>query len=589
MRDFFKMMFASMLGFFLTMILLGFLFLIIMMGMVASFEKEVTVSDKSVLKINLKYAVPERSSNNPFEEFNFTSMKTEKQLGLNAILQSIRYAAEDDRISGILLDLSTVPSAYATIEAIRNALDTFKLSGKFIYAYGDNLSQKAYYLATVADKVFMNPLGYLEFKGIYLEIMFFKKTLEKLEVDAQIIRHGKFKSAVEPFMLEKMSDSNREQLNTYIGGIWKHILKNISKNRNISTDSLNVIADNLYTWDANGALKYKMVDALIYRDELEQMISKKLALEEDENIPFLALGKYYENIKARLMTFEDDKIAVIYASGEIVNGNNSSDVIDGKRMAECIRQARADSSIKAIVLRVNSPGGDALASEMIWREVYLTNQVKPVIVSMGDYAASGGYYIACAARRIFAEATTLTGSIGVFGVIPNMQRLFNNKLGVTFDNVKTNEHSDYFSVTHPMSEFDQAVILKQIESIYFTFIQRVADGRNMSSTEVDSLGQGRIWSGLDALENGLVDELGGIYDAIDFAAEEAGLSEYSVVELPKQKDFIEELISDITEQSSVKEKIMMELGVFAPMYEAYMHLQKVQGIQARLPYFIMLY
>ena len=589
MRNFFKMMFASMLGFFLTMILLGFLFLIIMIGMVASLEKDVTVSDKSVLSINLKYAIPERSSSNPFEDFNFTSMKTEKQLGLNAILQSIRYAAKDDRISGILLDLSSVPSAYATIEAIRNALDTFKLSGKFIYAYGDNLSQKAYYLASVADKIFMNPLGYLEFKGIYLEIMFFKKTLEKLEVDAQIIRHGKFKSAVEPFMLEKMSDSNREQLNTYIGGIWEHIIEGISKNRDISIDSLNVIADNLYTWDANGALKYKMVDGLIYRDELEQMIAEKLALEEEENIPFLSLGKYYENIKAHLMSFEDDKIAVIYANGEIVNGNNSSDVIDGKRMAECIRQARADSSIKAIVFRVNSPGGDALASEMIWREIYLTDQVKPVIVSMGDYAASGGYYIACAARRIFAEATTLTGSIGVFGVIPNMQRMFNNKLGVTFDNVKTNEHSDYFSVTHPMSEFDHAVILKQIESIYFTFIQRVADGRNMSTTEVDSIGQGRIWSGLDALENGLVDELGGIYDAINFAAEEAGLSEYSVVELPKQKDFIDELISDIAEQSSVKERITVELGVFASMYEAYMHLQKVQGIQARLPYFIMLY
>jgi protease-4 len=453
-------------------------------------------------------------------------------------------------------------------------------------AYGENLSQKAYYLASAADLVFMNPLGYLEFKGIYMELMFFKNALTKLEVEAQIIRHGKFKSAVEPFMLEKMSDSNREQLSTYTDGIWNHILSGISESRGISVDELNLIADSLFTWDANGALKYKMVDGLIYRDELDDLIGEKTAVEEGKDISYLSLSNYYENIKAKLVSFKKDKIAVIYANGEIVNGNNSSDVIDGVFMSNCIREAREDSSIKAVVLRVNSPGGDALASDMIWREVYLTNEVKPVIVSMGDYAASGGYYISCAARKIYAEPTTLTGSIGVFGVIPNMEKMFNNKLGITFDNVKTNEHSDYISVTHPMSDFDKALVLKQIENIYSTFLQRVSEGRGMSVDAVDSIGQGRIWSGVDAKRIGLVDEMGGMYDAIAFAASEAGIEEYAIVELPKQKDFLDELLSDMSSQSSIQEKIQNELGVFAPLYKAYMHMQSVQGIQARLPYFI---
>jgi protease-4 len=586
MREFFKMMFASMAGFILSMILLFVIFFAIMIGMVASFEKEVKVPENTVLTISLKNAVPERSSNNPFEEFNFTSMKSQKQLGLNAILQSIHYAANDARIKGILLDLSSVPSNYATVEAIRNAVDSFKQSGKFVVAYGENLSQKAYYLASAADLVFMNPLGYLEFKGIYMELMFFKNALTKLEVEAQIIRHGKFKSAVEPFMLEKMSDSNREQLSTYTDGIWNHILSGISESRGISVDELNLIADSLFTWDANGALKYKMVDGLIYRDELDDLIGEKTAVEEGKDISYLSLSNYYENIKAKLVSFKKDKIAVIYANGEIVNGNNSSDVIDGVFMSNCIREAREDSSIKAVVLRVNSPGGDALASDMIWREVYLTNEVKPVIVSMGDYAASGGYYISCAARKIYAEPTTLTGSIGVFGVIPNMEKMFNNKLGITFDNVKTNEHSDYISVTHPMSDFDKALVLKQIENIYSTFLQRVSEGRGMSVDAVDSIGQGRIWSGVDAKRIGLVDEMGGMYDAIAFAASEAGIEEYAIVELPKQKDFLDELLSDMSSQSSIQEKIQNELGVFAPLYKAYMHMQSVQGIQARLPYFI---
>ncbi len=586
MREFFKMMFASMVGFILTMVVLGVIFFAIMVGMVASFEKEVKVPENTVLTIKLNNPVPERNSNNPFDDFDINTMKAKKQLGLNAILNSIEYAAQDDRVKGILLDLSTVPSNYATIESIRNAIIDFKESGKFVVAYGENLSQRAYYLASAADLVFMNPLGYLEFKGIYMELMFFKNALSKLEIEAQIIRHGKFKSAVEPFMLEKMSDSNREQLTTYASSIWNHILAGVSESRGISVDQLNIIADSLYTWDANGALKYKMVDGLIYRDELDALIGEKASIEADEDIPYLSISNYYEDIKGKFVSFKKDKIAVIYAYGSIVNGGSTTDNIEGEYISNTIRQARADSSIKAVVLRVNSPGGDALASDMIWHEVYLTNEVKPVIVSMGDYAASGGYYISCAARKIYAEPTTLTGSIGVFGVIPNMEKMFNNKLGITFDEVKTNEHSDYISVSHAMSDFDKAVMLKSIESIYSTFLERVSQGRGLSIAEVDSIGQGRIWSGVDALGLGLVDELGGLDDAIDFAAAEAGLEEYRIVELPKQKDFLDEFLSEMSAQSSVSEQIKLELGVFAPLYDAYIQLKDVQGVQARLPYFI---
>lgn len=586
MREFFKMMFASMVGFILTMIVLCVLFFAIMFGIIASFEKEVKVPENTVLTIKLDNPVPERNSNNPFDDFDINTMKAKKQLGLNALLSSIEYAAHDDRIKGILLDLSTVPSNYATIEAIRNAIIDFKESGKFVIAYGENLSQKAYYLATAADMVYMNPMGYLEFKGIYMELMFFKNALSKLEVDAQIIRHGKFKSAVEPFMLEKMSESNREQLTTYVTSIWNHILKEVSESRGISLDQLNIIADSLYTWDASSALKYKMVDGLIYRNELDDMIGEKAAIELGDDIPYLNVSKYYENIKGKLVSFKKDKIAVIYANGSIVNGKTTNDNIEGEYMSNVIRQARKDTTIKAIVLRVNSPGGDALASDMIWREVYLANEVKPVIVSMGDYAASGGYYISCAARKIYAEPTTLTGSIGVFGVIPNMEKMFNNKLGITFDEVKTNKHSDYISVTHAMSDFDRAVMFQSIERIYSTFLERVSQGRGMSVAEVDSIGQGRIWSGVDALRIGLVDELGGINDAINFAAAEAGLEEYTIVELPKQKDFLDEFLSEMSSQSSIKTEIINELGEFAPLYEAYMQLQNIQGIQARLPYFI---
>ncbi|PKP04457.1 MAG: signal peptide peptidase SppA, partial [Bacteroidetes bacterium HGW-Bacteroidetes-6] len=443
------------------------------------------------------------------------------------------------------------------------------------------------YLASVAQKVYLNPQGSIEFKGLYMESMFFKGALEKLEVDAQIIRHGKFKSAVEPFMLDKMSDANRIQLQTFANSLWGQVVAQISKSRTINTDSLNNIADSLLAWNAEGALQYKLVDGLIYRDELDALLQSKSEVEG--SVPTLSLADYYSSAKEKMNKYSENRIAVIYAFGEINNGKASYGTISGKAMSETIRNAAADPAIKAIVLRVNSPGGDALASEMIWREVYLANQIKPVVVSMGDYAASGGYYISCAARRIFAESTTLTGSIGVFGVIPNLQKMYNNKLGITFDGVKTNEHSDYIGVNKPMSEFDRSVIQKQIEDIYATFVQRVADGRGITNAEVDSIGQGRIWCGVDALQIGLVDELGGIDYAIAYAAKEAGITEYAIDELPVQKDFITEFVENMQSDTRAADIVRSELGDFAPLFDAWQRATQMSGVQTRLPFFLIMH
>lgn len=588
MKEFFKMMFASMTGCLITVLVVFVIMFAVISGLMSGGSEEVKIQDKSVLVIELNKAITERTSDNPFDNMDFGSMSSETAMGLNNILRTIKYAATDERVSGILLDLSDVNAGFATTEAIRNQLDTFKVSGKFVVAYGDNFSQKAYYLATAANKVYLNPEGAVDFKGIYMQTMFFKNALAKLNVDVQIIRHGKFKSAVEPYLLEKMSDENRLQLQTFADGIWGHLVKEIAASRKSDTAKMNMVADSLFALNAEGALKYNIVDSLIYRDELNKLILTKSVQTGD--IPYISMNDYYKGIKEKLLSYNKDRIAVIYAFGEINNGKYQHGTISGKHMSKVIREAAADSSIKAIVLRVNSPGGDALASDMIWREVYMANKIKPVVVSMGDYAASGGYYISCAARKIFAEPTTLTGSIGVFGMIPNMQKLFNEKLGITFDEVKTNQHSDYIGTMKPMNDYDRATLQFMIEDIYSTFIKHVAEGRKMKPEDVDSIGQGRIWCGTDAMRLGLVDEMGGIYDAIAYAAQAANLTEYSVEELPVQKDFLATLMEDFGSEAKVESGkiIEQELGEFAPLYEAWKKATQMSGVQARLPYFLLM-
>ncbi len=575
-----------MLGFVLSWVVLFFLILIITVSIVSSTsDKTVNVSDNSILEISLNNEIVERPGKNPFENFDFSSMKTTKALGLYDIVTAIKGAAKDDKIKGIYLNLSDIQTGIASLEEIRNALIEFKKSGKFIISYGETYSQKAYYLSTVADKIYLNPEGSVDLKGLNASIMFFKGTLAKLEVEPQIIRHGKFKSAIEPFILDKMSPENREQTTRFIGSIWNDMVKKMSEARKISESEINATADNLLLQFPDEALKLKYIDGLIYKDELLDIFMKKVEVEKIDDIKFVKLESYLNSDGAKASVAKTkDKIAVIYAVGEIGGGEGDDKTIGSERISREIRNARLDENVKAVVLRVNSPGGSALASEVMLREVILTKKAKPVVVSMGDVAASGGYYIACHADVIVAQPNTITGSIGVFGMMPNLEKLMKNKLGVTMDQVKTNTHADYMNLFRPMDEYEYQSVLKSVERIYDVFIGHVAKGRNVTKEYVDSIGQGRVWTGLDAKNLKLVDEIGGLDKAIEIAAKKANLEEYRVQFLPLQKEFFEQLMEE-TQQTQIS-LLKEELG---DVYEYYMFLKRTtndRGIQARLPYII---
>lgn len=586
MRQFFKFMLASMAGFILTMMIMFFIASVFIASMVTLASKqEVIVEPNSVLHLKFDEAVPERSPASPFAFSSTNIFKTTNVPGLLETLDLIKAAAEDDNIKGIYLDLSDIPSGLATLEEIRNELLEFKKSGKFIYAYGEVYSQKAYYLATVADQICVNPEGAIDFKGLTGQVMFLKGLLAKLEINPQIIRHGKYKSAIEPLISDKMSEANKEQTMTYISSIWNHMVNGISQARKIETDKLMLMADSLSIQTAEDAVEYGLADQAAYKDQVIEMLKGKLGLEENDKIQMLSLAKYKDHKPAKAAKRSKNKIAIVYAVGDIGSGEGDDESIGSERISKAIRKARMDSTIKAIVFRVNSPGGSALASDVIWREVVLAKEKKPVIVSMGDLAASGGYYIACAADTIIANPTTLTGSIGVFGVIPDFQKFFNNKLGITFDNVKTNENSEYLTVTRPMTSYEEKVLTNNVERIYSTFITHVSEGRSMEVAQVDSIGQGRVWSGIDGLRINLVDETGGLRKAIAIAASMAGLDEYRTIGLPSQKDPFTQFMEDLSGDPS-ESKLKEQFGVFYPFYKEIQYLSGVKGVQARMPYSI---
>ncbi len=583
MKQFFKFMLASMTGFFLGAILLFFLMLAIISGLMMSVQgdKKVAVSDNSVLEINFEDPIKERTSNNPFEDLDFSNLKTDRSPGLDQILKSIAKAKADDRIKGLFLNLTMIQAGMATIEEIRHALLDFKKSQKFIYAYSESYSQGAYYLASLADKIYIYPQGDLDFKGIRVNLMFFKGTLEKLELKPEIIRHGKFKSAVEPFMYDKMSPENREQISTFINGIWNNVLDGISTSRNISKSALQQIADSLSARKPEDALRLNLVDKIAFYDEVLSDLKKKTGLEEKENVKLVSLKKY-TNAFVKAEDFSAKKIAVIYANGDIVSGDGQDDQVGSTRIAASIRKARLDSTIKAIVLRVNSPGGSALASDVIWRETVLAQRAKPLIVSMGDYAASGGYYISCAADTIVARPNTITGSIGVFGLMFNAREMFKNKLGITFDGDKTGKYADLGDMSRPMSDEERAIIQEEVEKIYDTFITHVSEGRNISKAAVDSIGQGRVWTGTDAKRLGLVDVLGGLNDAIEIAAKKVNLTTYRTIALPEQKEFFEQIMEDLN--TEVKTSFTkQQLGESYIYYQKLNELVNEKGILAKLP------
>lgn len=591
MRQFFKFLFASMLGFVLGSILLIFILIGIISTAVNSLddEKVSEVKNNSMLFLDFEKPIVDRASKNPLENISLTSFDTEGNLGLNSILENLRKAKTDKNIKGIYMELSTINTGIATVEEIRNALIDFKKSGKPIISYSEVYTQKSYYLASVADKIYMNPQGAMELKGLGAEIMFYKGLLDKIEVETQVIRHGKYKSAVEPFILDKMSNDNRTQTRSFIQSIWNYMLGNIANARKLSVEELNTITNNFSIREPEDAIKYKLVDKLVYKDEVIEELKKLTEKTKKEDAPqLITLKKYSKSPDAEKKSLKDAQIAVIYASGEIESGEGASDKIGSETVSKAIREARLNDKIKAIVLRVNSPGGSALASEVIWREAELANKVKPVVVSMGDVAASGGYYISAASRKIFASPNTITGSIGVFGLIFNAQKMFNNKLGITIDTVKTNRLSDFGSMTRPLTAEEKQIFQQGVEKVYDTFTKRVADGRKMPQANVDSIGQGRVWSGVEAKNIGLVDEFGGLNDALAAAAKMANVTKYRVVELPKQKDPFKELLSEFGKEAETK-YLNYKLGDEAKYFNKAQELLKMQGIQARLPYSIDFY
>lgn len=585
MKQFFKMMFASMLAMLVTFFIAMIIFIAVIGTLISSAtsstEKKVDVKENSVLHLKFDYEIKDRTSNNPFENIDFSTFEAQENLGLDLILTNIEKAKTDDRIKGIYLDLTSMRTGMASIEEIRNALKDFKKSGKWIMSYSEVYTQSTYYLASLSDKIYVNPAGLVEMRGLATQLMFFKNALEKLDVEMQIIRHGKFKSAVEPFMLDKMSDSNREQMNLILSTAWGSMLKDISESRKISIEELNAIADDIKIQTADDAIKFGFVDKKMFKDEVLEELKAKTGATSYNDINYISLRKY-SNAKAKANKSKNE-IAIVYASGEINSGKSKDGTMGSETISEAIREARLDDNVKAIVLRVNSPGGSALASDVMWREVVLAKKVKPVVVSMGDVAASGGYYIACAADKIVASEKTITGSIGVFGVIPNAQGLFNNKLGITFDVAKTNKHGDIMTIFRPLTAEEKDIIQIGVEKIYDDFITKVGEGRGMSKEEIDNIGQGRVWTGLDAKKIGLVDEIGGIDKAIAIAKDLAKLTDYKTVDYPKLKDPFEQFIISLSEGAEAK-----ILKTY--MGENYKYYQKVQtigtqsGYMTRMPY-----
>lgn len=579
MKQFFKFMFASMLG---TLILL-FIASMITIGIVAAIvasasSDESVIAKNTVLLMKLNKEIADRGSKSTMV-MGFAG--PEKNTGLNDILDNLKKAKTDPNISGIYLDLTDIPAGIATVDEIRDGLTDFRTSGKFIWAYSEAYSQRAYYLATAADKIYLNPQGIVEFKGLATEMMFLKGLLDKLDIKMQIIRHGKFKAATEPLFLDKMSPENRKQITELITDMWARMITGISESRKISKDELNRIADSIKIQTAKDALAYKLVDELVYKDELIDRMKKKLGIDSKKKIDLVTLDNYTGVADNQKPYTGTEKIAVIYATGSIGSGEGDDASIGSERISRAIRKAREDDKVKAIVFRINSGGGSALASDVIWREVDLAKKVKPVVASFGNVAASGGYYIACAATKILADPATITGSIGVFGVIPNMEGLFNKKLGITFDWAATNKNGDFPGVTKPLTPYQTMVIQRDVDHIYDVFTGKVAEGRKLTQPAVDSIGQGRVWSGTEAKAIGLIDDFGGLEKAVKTAAELAKVTKYRIVSMPEQKEWFEELIDQIS-GNDPSTKLKQALGPDYELYQYYREIREMRGIQARM-------
>jgi len=572
-------------------ILASLIFFFVMLGslgaMISAGEKPVSITDNSILVLKAGVAIPDRTDPNPFAGIDIMNMNFTPVAGLNDILRNLEKAANDSKIKGVLIENGLLPSGWATTEEIRNALEKFrKTSGKFVIAWSDYvMEQEGYYLSTVADKIYISPGSMVDFKGLSGDVMFYKNALEKLGIEVQVIRHGKFKGAVEPYILDKLSKENEEQIRDYVGSIWDHVVGRIADSRGLSKDDLNKLADRLAGYVPGSAFDGRLVDGLIYRDALIDTLKLLSGLTTNDKIQLVQMTKYTKVPDTKKQTISKNKIAVIYAAGTIVRGNGTDYNIGGTSYADLIRKERLDSNIKAIVLRVNSPGGDAVSSDNIWRELNLAAEVKPVVISMGNYAASGGYYISAPGTKIYSNPTTITGSIGVFGLLPNTGKFLERKIGITTQSVNTNAYSDFPSPFRAMSSYEKEIMQQDIEHIYSTFTGKVALGRKMNVTSVDSIGQGRVWGGKKAIELGLVDEIGGLKDAINGAAALANIDTWSVKELPAIEGPYSKLLKQLTGEIRMS-VLKNEMGEYLKIYNDMMELKDIEGVQARLPYFI---
>jgi len=563
MRPFWRSFWASILAYIVLSILVIFLINVVLFTLAGSLIQSdgLKISDNSYLEMNLNFDIKERGGIETTNDFN---NPISKSYGIHQIGSVLEKAKNDERIKGIVLKISNVNMGLSTIDNLRDYLKDFKSSGKFIIAYGETFSMGAFYLNSIADKIYLYPEGMIDFRGLGSEMMFFKKALDNLDVDVQIIRgkDNKFKGAVEPFMYEKMSAENKLQITKLLDDVWKNMTHNIKDSRDISLESLNEIADSIYSYNSTGCLKYNLVDNLIYEDQLDSIIKKNIGVNKDAKVQQVLFKKYLDGKSPKKgMNFgqNNGNIAVVYALGTIVSGKGLDGEMGSTTIVKAINKAKNDSSIKAVVLRVNSPGGSALASDVIWRSVEKTKEIKPVIVSMGDLAASGGYYISCGADRIFAEPNTITGSIGVFGMIPNLGRMLENKIGITFDRVETNDHAA-MTMFSPLDKKELSTIQKGVDEIYENFISKVAFGRDgLKKSDVHNVAMGRVWSGKEALDLELVDEIGDLQSAIKFAANKVGLekTEIKLVHYPKIKnDELLQILSSLDLETKSSSEIM---------------------------------
>ena len=585
MKSFLKYTLATITGIIITSILFFFVMLGSFSIMMASANRQVSIGKNSVLVLNTGRSIPERGLDDPFSSFDLIDFTFKPSPGVNDIIKNLEKAKDDERIKGVLIENGPMVNGWGKAEEIRMALLRFKESGKFIISYTENyLTQESYYISSIADKIYLNPASIFEFKGISSEVMFFKTALETLGIDVEVIRHGRYKGAVEPFMGDRLSDENRSQIERFINNIWDHALSNISIERNVPVEELNRIADGLLTTNIDSTLEMGLVDGLIYRDELLEMVRERCGTADSRTPDYVSMHKY-KNVPSISVSGSEGKIAILYAEGTIMMGRGSDVNIGASYYTKIIRDIREKDDYKALVIRINSPGGNALASDQLWREIKLTADKIPVIISMSNYAASGGYYMAAPASMIIAHPTTLTGSIGVFGMFPQVNSLLNDKLGIASETVRTNRFSDYPSLYRNMDNYEIAMIQEYIDNTYEEFVERVSEGRHIEKSEVDKMGEGQVYSGMEALEKGLIDKTGGLTEALSEAASLASIGNYTIAELPVIEDAYTRLMRSLGGDLKMR-LVKNELGESIRYYSDLLELKSMSGAQARLPWFL---